>query len=135
LNTGKIIINVDGAARGNPGPAAIGAILKDEAGNVLGRISRALGVTTNNQAEYQAIIAALEKAINAGAKQVTVKSDSKLVVEQINGRYKIKNTGLRPLYLKVAQLAGSIEKFSIVYVPREQNAEADALANRALDIV
>jgi ribonuclease HI len=135
LSTQKIIINVDGASRGNPGPAAIGAIIKDEAGNVLGRISRALGVTTNNQAEYLAIIAALEKAAGMGAKQVTVKSDSKLVVEQVNGRYKIKNTGLRPLYQRVVQLAGSIEKFSIVYVPREQNAEADALANRALDRV
>jgi len=133
LNTGKVIINVDGAARGNPGPAAIGAVIKDETGKVLGRISRAIGVTTNNQAEYEAIIAALEKAVGMGAKQVTVKSDSKLVVEQVNGRYKIKNTGLRPLYLKVAQLAGSIDSFSIIYVPREQNAEADALANRALD--
>ena len=133
MNTGKVIINVDGAARGNPGPAAIGAVIKDETGKVLGRISRAIGVTTNNQAEYEAIIAALEKAVGMGAKQVTVKSDSKLVVEQVNGRYKIKNTGLRPLYLKVAQLAGSIESFSITYVPREQNAEADALANKALD--
>jgi len=133
LNICKIIINVDGASRGNPGPAAIGAILKDETGNILGRISRALGVTTNNQAEYQAIIAGLERAISAGARQVSVKSDSKLVVEQINGRYKIKNTALRPLYQRVVQLAGSLENFSIVYVPREQNAEADALANRALD--
>ena len=133
MSTKKIIINVDGASRGNPGPAAIGAILKDETGNVLGRVSRALGVTTNNQAEYQAIIAGLEKAIGIGAKQIAVKSDSKLVVEQINGRYKIKNTALRPLYLKAAELAGKLENFSIVYVPREQNAEADALANKALD--
>ena len=133
MNVSRIIINVDGASRGNPGPAAIGAILKDETGNVLGRVSRALGVTTNNQAEYQAIIAGLEKAVAAGASQVRVKSDSKLVVEQINGRYKIKNTALRPLYQRVVQLAGSIERFSIVYVPREQNAEADALANKALD--
>ena len=133
LSTKKIIINVDGASRGNPGPAAIGAIIRDEAGNILGHISRALGVTTNNQAEYQAIIAGLEKAVAAGARQVTVKSDSKLVVEQINGRYKIKNTGLRPLYQRVVQLAGSIESFSITYIPREENAEADALANRALD--
>ena len=133
MSTKKIIINVDGASRGNPGPAAIGAIIRDEAGNILGHISRALGVTTNNQAEYQAIIAALEKAVGTGAKQVTVKSDSKLVVEQINGRYKIKNTALRPLYQRVVQLAGSIESFSITYIPREENAEADALANRALD--
>jgi ribonuclease HI len=133
LSIKKVIVNVDGAARGNPGPAAIGAIIRDETGNVLGRVSRAIGVTTNNQAEYQSIIAALEKAISAGAKQAIVKSDSKLVVEQINGRYKIKNTALRPLYQKVVQLAGSLKSFSIIYVPREQNAEADALANKALD--
>ena len=133
MSTDKVIINVDGAARGNPGPAAIGAVIRDEAGNVTGRISKAIGVTTNNQAEYQAIIAALEKAIASGARQVTVKSDSELVVNQINGRYKIKNTGLRPLYQRVVQLAGPLEKFTITYVPREQNAEADALANRALD--
>ncbi len=133
LNVTKVIINVDGAARGNPGPAAIGAILKDESGHTLGRISRPIGVTTNNQAEYQAIIAALEKAINSGAKQVHLKSDSELVVEQINGHYKIKNTALRPLYQKVVQLIGSLESFSISYIPREKNAEADALANKALD--
>ncbi len=129
----KVIINVDGAARGNPGPAAIGAVIKDESGNVTGRISRSIGVTTNNQAEYQAIIAALKKAISAGVKQVIVKSDSELVVEQINGRYKIKNTALRPLYQQVVRLTGSLESFTIAYVPREQNAEADALANKALD--
>ncbi len=118
---------------GHDGPAAIGAVIKDETGKVLGRISRAIGVTTNNQAEYQAIIAGLEKAVGMGAKTITVKSDSELVVNQINGRYKIKNTGLRPLYLKAAQLAGSVESFAMIYVPREQNAEADALANKALD--
>lgn len=129
----EVVINVDGAARGNPGPAAIGAVLRDEVGNVTGRISRAIGITTNNQAEYQAIIAALEKAVSAGARRVSVKSDSELVVNQINGRYKIKNTALRPLYQKVVQLAGTLESFTIAYIPREQNAEADALANQALD--
>jgi ribonuclease HI len=133
LNIKKVIINVDGAARGNPGPAAIGAIIKDETGNTVGRISRAIGVTTNNQAEYRAIIAALEKAISLGARQVAVKSDAELVVKQINGQYKIKNTALRPLYLKVVELTGKLESFSITGIPREENAGADALANRALD--
>jgi len=133
LSIKKAIINADGASRGNPGPAAIGAVIRDEAGNVTGRISRAIGITTNNQAEYAAIIAALEKAISSGARQVIVKSDSELVVNQINGRYKVKNTALRPLYQKVVRLTGGLEKFSVSYVPREQNAEADALANRALD--
>jgi len=133
LNVNKVVINTDGAARGNPGPAAIGATIKNETGNLIARISRRIGVTTNNQAEYRAIITALEKAVNLGAKHVTVQSDSELVVQQINGRYKIKNTALRPLYQKVVQLAGSLESVKVSHVPRAQNAEADALANKALD--
>jgi ribonuclease HI len=133
MSINKVIINTDGAARGNPGPAAIGVIIKDEAGLILAKISQRLGVTTNNQAEYKAIIIGLGKAIELGAKNAVVKSDSELVVEQINGRYKIKNTALRPLYQKVVQLTGSLESFSISYIPREQNAAADALANKALD--
>jgi ribonuclease HI len=133
LNIKKVIINVDGAARGNPGPAAIGAIIKDETGNTVGRISRPIGITTNNQAEYRAIIAALEKAISLGVKHVMVKSDSELVVKQVNGQYKIKNTALRPLYQQVVKLTGALDSFSITGIPREQNTSADALANRALD--
>jgi ribonuclease HI/probable phosphoglycerate mutase len=129
----KLIIYTDGAARGNPGPAAIGVVLKDVKGNVIATISRRLSPTTNNQAEYQAIIAGLEKAIDLGVKNVSVKSDSELVVNQINGRFKIKNTALRPLYQKVVQLTGSLESFSISYLPRSQNSAADALANKALD--
>jgi ribonuclease HI len=133
LNVNKVTIYTDGAARGNPGPSAIGVLLIDENGNILARISRRIGITTNNQAEYQAIIAALEKAIALGARYAVIKSDSELVVKQINGQYKIKNTALRPLYQKVVQLIGSLESFDIFYIPREQNAEADALANKALD--
>jgi ribonuclease HI len=135
LNANKVIAYTDGAARGNPGPASIGVILKDESGKTLARISRRIGVTTNNQAEYLAIIAALEKAVSLGAKNVIVKSDSELVVKQINGQFKIKNTALRPLYQKVVQLTGALESFSITYLPREQNKAADALANRALDSI
>ena len=131
VNTDKLIIYTDGAARGNPGPAAIGVILKDEKGNVIATISRRLAPTTNNQAEYRAIIAGLEKAVSLGVKNVSVKSDSELVVKQINGQFKIKNTALRPLYQKVVQLTGLLESFSISYLPREQNAAADALANKA----
>ncbi|MDD5339144.1 MAG: ribonuclease HI family protein [Dehalococcoidales bacterium] len=129
----KVVIYTDGAARGNPGPGAIGVVIKDEAGTIAAKISQRLGVTTNNQAEYQAIIAGLEKAVGLGAKSAEVKSDSELVVNQINGRYKIKNTGLRPLYQKVVQLTGQLESFSISYIPREQNKAADDLANQALD--
>jgi ribonuclease HI len=133
LNTNKVIIYTDGASRGNPGPAAIGVIIKDESGLTIDEISRRLGVTTNNQAEYRAIIAALEKAVSLGARKVILKSDSELVVKQINGQFKIKKIDLRPLYQKVVQLTGSLESFSISYIPREQNAAADALANKALD--
>lgn len=133
LNVNKVIINADGAARGNPGPAAIGATIKDEGGNIIASISRRIGVTTNNQAEYRAIITALEKAVSLGARQVALKSDSKLIVEQINGRYKIKNTALRPLYQEIVKLTGSLQSITVSYVPRAQNAEADKLANKALD--
>lgn len=133
MNVRKVIINTDGAARGNPGPAAIGATIKDETGKLMAHISRRIGITTNNQAEYRAVIAALEKAINLGAKHVVVKSDSELVVKQINGRYKIKNAALRPLYQEVVKLTGSLESIKVSYVPRARNAEADALANKALD--
>jgi len=133
LRINKLIINTDGAARGNPGPAAIGVTLKDDAGNTVSRISRAIGVTTNNQAEYQAVIAGLARAVTLGARNVILRSDSELVVQQITGRYKVKNTVLRGLYVKVFKIASSLDSFSISYVPREHNYEADYLANQALD--
>lgn len=133
MSINKVTIHTDGAARGNPGPAAIGVIIKDETGNIVASISRRLGATTNNQAEYRAIIAALEKAASLGARNVDLKSDSELVVKQINGLYKIKNAGLRSLYQEVVRLIGSLESFKISYVPRARNAAADALANKALD--
>jgi len=135
LSVNKVIICADGAARGNPGPAAIGATIKNDKGNLIASISRRIGITTNNQAEYQAVIAALEKAISLGARYIELKSDSELVVKQINGRYKVKNVALRPLYQKVVQLTGSLEGFTITHIPRERNAEADALANKALDSI
>jgi ribonuclease HI len=133
LKHDKLIIYTDGAARGNPGPAAIGVIIRDESGNTVASISRRLGVTTNNQAEYKAIIAGLEKAISLGARRIMIKADSELAVKQINGQYKIKNTALRPLYQEIVRLIGSLESFSITNIPREQNSAADALANKALD--
>jgi ribonuclease HI len=127
----NLIINTDGAARGNPGPAAIGVTIRDQNGRLLASISRGIGRTTNNQAEYRAIIAGLEKAVSLGARRVLVKSDSELVVRQLQGRYKIKNTALRPLYQEIVRLAGSLDTFEIAYIPREENAEADSLANQA----
>ena len=128
-----LILNVDGAARGNPGPAAIGVTLKDENKRLIARISQKIGSTTNNQAEYRALIAGLKKAISLGAKNITVYSDSELMVKQMRGLYRIKNPGLRPLYSEAAQLAYSLAGFRIESVPREQNREADRLANMALD--
>jgi ribonuclease HI len=133
LSVTKVIIHADGASRGNPGPAAIGATVKDDKGNLLAAVSQRIGRTTNNQAEYRAVIAALEKAVSLGAQDVLVMMDSELAVKQINGRYRVKNVALRPLYQQVVRLTGSFRSFNISYVPRAHNAEADALANKALD--
>ncbi len=133
MNVKRAIIWVDGAARGNPGPAAIGATIKDEQGKLVASISQRIGTTTNNQAEYRAVIAALEKAISLGARHVELNSDSELVVRQISGKYRVKNANLKPLYQKVKQLQSLLEGFTITHIPRQQNREADNLANRALD--
>ena len=128
----RVLIKTDGLARGNPGVAAIGATIKDEGGQLIATVSQPIGTATNNQAEYRAIIAALEKAIGLGAKQVTLFSDSELVVNQVKGRYRIKNIQLRSLYLELTQLVGHLEGFTISHIPREENREADRLANDAL---
>ena len=128
----KAIVFTDGASRGNPGPAAIGAVIKDEHSRPITSISRPIGQTTNNQAEYQAIIAALERAISLGASQVDVRSDSELLVKQITGRYRVKAASIKPLYQQVKQLLSQLEGFTVTHIPREQNKEADNLANKAL---
>jgi ribonuclease HI len=129
----KIIINVDGASRGNPGPAAIGVTLKDARNILVDSISQCIGRTTNNQAEYRALIAGLKQAISLGARQVVVRSDSELMVRQLLGVYRVKNEELKPLHAEIKQMAGRLESFQIVSIPREQNREADKLANKALD--
>ena len=129
----KAIIYTDGASRGNPGPAAIGVVIKDGQGKVLARISRRIGRTTNNQAEYRAIIAALEEASRLGVARVELKSDSELAVKQIVGRYRVKNQALRPLHQRVRELQSLFQSLTIAYIPRRQNAEADRLSNAALD--
>jgi len=128
----KAILYTDGASRGNPGPAAIGAVIKDGQGRVLARISRRIGRTTNNQAEYQAVIAAIEEAVRLGVAGVVIKSDSELVVKQINGRYRVKNPALKPLHQRVRELQSLFQSFVIASIPRHQNAEADRLSNAAL---
>jgi ribonuclease HI len=131
--TNKMILNVDGASRGNPGPASIGVTLKDEKKKLIASISERLANTTNNQAEYRALISGLKKAITLGATQVLVNSDSELMVKQLNGLYRVKKEELKPLYLEVKRLAGSLDSFKIVSIPREKNREADKLANQAFE--
>jgi len=128
----RLIIYTDGASSGNPGQASIGAVIQDGQGKTVSRLSRRIGHATNNQAEYRAVIAALEEAARLGAEEVEIRSDSELVVKQLKGRYRVKKASLRPLYQKVVQLTGSLEAFTITHIPRTQNREADRLAHRAL---
>ena len=128
----RVIIATDGASRGNPGPAAIGATIKDGQGTLIARISRHIGIATNNQAEYQAVIAALNEALRLGARKVDISMDSELVVRQLSGRYRVKNAVLKSLYREVKRLLERLEIFTITHVPRNQNKEADQLANMAL---
>ena len=129
----KAVVFADGASRGNPGPAAIDVTIKDKRGKLVTFISQRIGRATNNQAEYRAIIAALEETIRLSVKQVEIKTDSELVVKQINGEYRVKKATLKPLYQQVKQLLGSLEGFTITHIPRHQNTEADNLANKALN--
>lgn len=129
----KVIIHADGLSRGNPGLAAIGATVKDEQGNLLASVSQRIGRATNNQAEYRALISALQQALKLGAAVVQVYMDSELVVRQVTGRYRVKNPGLKPLYEEVKNLQPRFAGFRISHVPRTRNAEADALANAAAD--
>ncbi|MDI3496005.1 MAG: ribonuclease [Patescibacteria group bacterium] len=123
----------DGGARGNPGPAGIGAIIYDVKGAVLAEISEYLGETTNNQAEYRALIAALNKAKSLKLKVVDCYLDSELVVKQLNREYKVKNKELAPLFLEVYNISLSFKKITFNHIRREQNKDADRLANEAMD--
>lgn len=129
----KITIYSDGGSRGNPGKAGIGAILKDENKKNISEISEYLGIATNNQAEYTAIIKALEKAHKLGAQNVECYLDSELIVKQINGDYKVKNKGLIPLFLQLTKLKNNFQKISFTHIRRELNKESDKLANEAMD--
>ena len=129
----KFIIFTDGGARGNPGPAGIGAVIYNEDKVLVAEISEYLGETTNNQAEYKALIAALKKAITLGAIEVECYLDSELVVKQLNREYKIKNKELAPLFLEIHNLSLNFKKISFAHIPRERNKEADKLANEAMD--
>lgn len=132
----RLVIYCDGGARGNPGPAAIGAVVLDpetDPPTELAVVSERIGVTTNNVAEYRSLIAGLEAAEGFDARAVTVKADSQLVVRQLQGRYRVKQAHLRPLYDRARGLLGRYDEVELVHVPREQNVVADALVNAALD--
>lgn len=129
-----ITIYSDGASRRNPGPAGAGAVLCDEADEILQTVCKYLGETTNNQAEYQAAILGLEKALEMGATRVKLRADSELMVKQIRGEYRVKNADLKPLYEKVRFLLNQFDLYDPPeHIPRKQNALADAEANRAID--
>lgn len=129
----KARLHTDGGARGNPGPAGIGAVLYDEAGEVIGEIAEGIGATTNNVAEYRALIGGLELAAEKGVTEIEVFLDSQLVVSQVKGEWKIKNDSLRSLAVKARSLLSRFDRSSISYVPREENADADRLANQGMD--
>ena len=129
----RLIAYADGAARGNPGPAACGAVVLDHDGNELRRIAQAIGRGTNNEAEYRAAIAAVRTALELGATELQLRLDSQLVVRQLQGSYRVRNERLKPLYRELDALSDQFVRFSVDHVPREQNRRADALANAALD--
>jgi ribonuclease HI len=128
-----IKIYSDGGARGNPGPAGIGAVIYDAKGQVIAEISEFLGTATNNQAEYKALIAALKKAKELGVKELECYLDSELVVKQLKREYKVKNADLAPLFLQIHNLTISFKNITFHHIPREQNKVADKLANLAMD--
>ncbi len=129
----RVVVHVDGGARGNPGPAAIGAVVSDPDGTVLEEAAEAIGEATNNVAEYRALLLGLERARALGADEVEVVNDSELVAKQLQGLYKVKHPAMRPLFLEATTALRAFSSWSIRSVPRAQNAHADALVNRALD--
>lgn len=129
----KASLHTDGGARGNPGPAGIGVVMKDPDGNVIGEIAEAIGVATNNDAEYRALIAGLEMALSSGITEIDVFMDSQLVVSQMKGEWKIKSDTLRQLAVRARGLLNRFDAATITHVRREFNADADKLANQAMD--
>ena len=128
----SLVLYIDGAARDNPGPAGIGIVIK-HAGRIVAEIGEFIGPTTNNVAEYRALLRALEEAKARGAKAVEVRSDSELLVKHLKREYKVKSPDLSPLYLEANRLLTSFSRYTVTKIPRGENAAADALANRAID--
>jgi ribonuclease HI len=129
----KVVVHVDGGARGNPGPAAAAAVVSAPDGTVLDEATEVLGETTNNVAEYRGLLLGLQRARALGATEVDVVNDSELVAKQVNGEYKVKHAAMKPLHAAAREALSAFDAWSIRSVPRAQNADADALVNQALD--
>ncbi len=130
----RLLIHTDGAARGNPGPAGLGAFLQDaETGAVVAELARFLGVRTNNYAEWTAVEDALNEALRRGATHVDLRLDSELVARQITGRYRVKHPDLKPIHASVMALLARLQGYTVGHVPRELNKDADRLSNVAID--
>jgi ribonuclease HI len=128
-----LISYTDGGSRGNPGPAALGYVLKDAADNLVEAHGEYLGITTNNQAEYRAVLAAIRRARVLGAERLDMRLDSELVVKQLTGEYRVRDSGLAAIYMLIHNELIHFKKVTFTHVPREQNKEADAEVNQALD--
>jgi ribonuclease HI len=129
----RLVVHVDGGSRGNPGPAAAGAVLSTPDGDVVGEAKETIGIATNNVAEYKAVLLGLRAAHELGATEVELVNDSELIAKQLTGAYKVKHAAMKPLYLETLDALKGFERWSIRSVPRAQNADADALVNQALD--
>jgi ribonuclease HI len=126
-------VNVDGAARGNPGPAGIGVVVVEEKGRVVAEMAEGIGPATNNQAEYRAALVGLALAAEHAARSVLLRSDSRLLIEQLAGRFRVKDPTLRRLHEEARRLIAGFDEVALEHVPRELNAEADRLANQGVD--
>ena len=129
----SLVVHVDGGARGNPGPAAIGVVVSSPDGAVLDELAERIGVATNNVAEYRALLAGLERAAALGAREIEIVNDSELVARQLTGVYKVKHPSMKPLYEQAIAALRGFDRWRIRSVPRAENARADALVNAALD--
>ena len=129
----KVVVHVDGGARGNPGPAAAASVVSTPDGEVLDESAETLGAVTNNVAEYRGLLLGLQRARELGATEIEVINDSELVAKQVNGAYKVKHADMKPLHAAALDVLGGFERWTVRSVPRARNAHADALVNRALD--
>ena len=129
----KLIVNVDGGARGNPGPAAIGVVIRSADGEVIAQAAETIGPATNNVAEYRALLRGIELARENGGEELEIYGDSELVVKQVRGEYRVKDAGLKPLHAEVRAALADLGGWSFDHVRRENNAHADDLVNQALD--